>query len=45
MVPWVFNKNFFLLINLAVGGSWPGYVDETTVFPQKYYIDYVRIYN
>jgi beta-glucanase (GH16 family) len=41
---WVFNKEFFLLLNLAVGGNWPGYPDETTVFPQKYIIDYVRVY-
>jgi beta-glucanase (GH16 family) len=42
--PWVFNKKFFLLLNLAVGGNWPGYPDDTTVFPQKYFIDYVRVY-
>lgn len=41
---WVFNENFFIILNLAVGGNWPGYPDETTVFPQKYYIDYVRVY-
>lgn len=42
--PWAFNRKFFLLFNLAVGGYWPGYPDETTVFPQKYFIDYVRVY-
>lgn len=41
---WVFDHPFFLLLNLAVGGHWPGYPDETTVFPQFMYVDYVRIY-
>jgi beta-glucanase (GH16 family) len=43
--PWVFNGGpFFLLLNLAVGGLWPGYPDATTAFPQEYRIDYVRVY-
>ena len=42
---WVFdNAPFFLLINLAVGGHWPGYPDATTRFPQEMRIDYVRVY-
>lgn len=41
---WVFDHDFFLLLNLAVGGNWPGYPDETTEFPQTYLIDYVRVY-
>lgn len=41
---WVYNNNFYLLLNLAVGGNWPGYPDDTTVFPQKFYIDYIRVY-
>jgi len=41
---WVFNKPFFILLNLAVGGNWPGNPDETTVFPQKMLVDYVRVY-
>jgi beta-glucanase (GH16 family) len=39
-----FHQDFFLLLNLAVGGNWPGYPDETTVFPQTMEVDYVRIY-
>ncbi|HVU27538.1 MAG TPA: family 16 glycosylhydrolase, partial [Verrucomicrobiae bacterium] len=31
---WVFNAPQFLILNLAVGGNWPGYPDATTVFPQ-----------
>ncbi|HET6891076.1 MAG TPA: hypothetical protein VFH31_08235, partial [Pyrinomonadaceae bacterium] len=42
--PWVFNKPFFLLLNLAVGGNWPGSPDESTVFPQTMLVDYVRVY-
>ena len=34
----------FLIMNTAVGGSWPGNPDETTVFPQYHDIDYVRVY-
>jgi len=41
---WVFDHPFFLLLNEAVGGYWPGDPDATTVFPQKMTIDYVRVY-
>ncbi|MCI0713573.1 MAG: family 16 glycosylhydrolase [Chloroflexi bacterium] len=41
---WVFDHEFFLLINVAVGGYWPGYPDETTTFPQTMEIDYIRVY-
>ena len=41
---WVFDRPFFMLLNLAVGGHWPGDPDATTVFPQKMYVDYVRVY-
>lgn len=39
-----FQKPFFILLNLAVGGRWPGYPDNTTVFPQTMTVDYVRVY-
>ncbi|MFC7440254.1 family 16 glycosylhydrolase [Laceyella putida] len=42
--PWAFDHNFFIILNLAVGGDWPGSPDNTTIFPQKYQIDYVRVY-
>ena len=35
---------FFILMNIAVGGNWPGYPDETTEFPQTMKVDYVRVY-
>jgi beta-glucanase (GH16 family) len=35
----------FVLLNLAVGGSWPGSPDKTTVFPSEMQVDYVRIYS
>ena len=41
---WVFDHPFFLLLNVAVGGEWPGYPDDTTTFPQTMKVDYVRIY-
>jgi beta-glucanase (GH16 family) len=41
---WVFDHPFFLLINVAVGGSWPGSPDASTVFPQTMLVDYVRVY-
>ncbi len=41
---WVFAAPQFLLLNVAVGGSWPGKPDGTTIFPQRMLVDYVRIY-
>jgi beta-glucanase (GH16 family) len=41
---WVYDHPFFLLLNVAVGGNWPGYPDQTTQFPQRMLVDYVRIY-
>jgi beta-glucanase (GH16 family) len=43
---WPFDEKFYLLINIAVGGSWGGKkgVDDT-IFPQKMEVDYVRYYN
>ena len=40
---WVFSHPFFILLNLAVGGGWPGNPDTTTVFPQTMTVDYVRV--
>lgn len=40
---WVFDHDFFIILNVAVGGNWPGSPDETTVFPQTMLIDYVRV--
>ena len=42
--PWVFDHPFFLLLNVAVGGEWPGDPDATTTFPQTMVVDYVRVY-
>ena len=42
---WVYDHPFYLLLNLAVGGYWPGNPDATTVFPQQMLIDYVRVYS
>jgi beta-glucanase (GH16 family) len=39
-----FNENFFFIINLAVGGNWPGNPDATTYLPQWLVVDYVRVY-
>ncbi len=41
---WVYDHPFFLILNLAVGGEWPGYPDQTTQFPQQLVVDYVRVY-
>jgi len=41
---WVFDHPFYLLLNLAVGGNWPGIPDQSTVFPQYMLVDYVRVY-
>jgi beta-glucanase (GH16 family) len=41
---WVFDHPFFIILNVAVGGDWPGSPDTATVFPQQMLVDYVRIY-
>ena len=41
---WVFNKPFFLLLNVAVGGTFSGNPNATTQFPQEMKVDYVRVY-
>lgn len=42
---WVFDHPFFLLLNVAVGGDWPGSPDTSTRFPQTMLVDYVRVYS
>ncbi len=39
-----FHRPFFLLLNMALGGDWPGQVIDETKLPAKMYIDYVRVY-
>jgi beta-glucanase (GH16 family) len=41
---WVFDRPFFLIFNLAIGGGWPGAPDRTTTFPARMLVDYVRVY-
>ena len=41
---WAFDHDFFIILNLAVGGNFDGEPDATTVFPQKLLVDYVRVY-
>lgn len=41
---WEFNKPEFLILNLAIGGNWPGNITSSTVFPAHFLIDYVRVY-
>ena len=38
------DKSMFLYLNTAVGGSWPGSPDKSTIFPQSMLIDYVKYY-
>jgi hypothetical protein len=39
-----FDKPFFFIMNVAVGGNWPGNPDGTTVFPQRMIVDFVRVF-
>jgi beta-glucanase (GH16 family) len=39
-----FDSPFFFIFNVAVGGDWPGPPDNTTVFPQRMFVDYVRVF-
>ncbi|OUR97612.1 glycosyl hydrolase family 16 [Flavobacteriales bacterium 33_180_T64] len=41
---WVFNQPFYIIMNVAVGGDYPGSPNNTTVFPQTMLVDYVRVY-
>ena len=41
---WPFDQRFHLLINIAVGGDWPGNPDNSTNFPRTMLVDYVRVY-
>ena len=41
---WVFEHPFFIILNVAVGGNFPGNPDGTTTFPQTMRVDYVRVY-
>jgi len=42
--PAPFDKRFHLILNVAVGGNWPGNPDASTQFPQRMEVDYVRVY-
>jgi beta-glucanase (GH16 family) len=42
--PAPFNKPFYFILNVAVGGRWPGSPDDSSVFPQVMLVDYVRVY-
>ena len=42
---WVYDHPFYLVLNVAVGGNWPGNPDATTTFPQMMMVDYVRVYS
>ncbi|WP_108955942.1 discoidin domain-containing protein [Streptomyces fragilis] len=42
--PWIFDHPHYMILNLAVGGDWPGPPDAGTPFPSKMLVDYVRVY-
>ncbi|GAA4274811.1 hypothetical protein GCM10022258_41070 [Aquimarina gracilis] len=39
-----FHNNFFILLNMAIGGNWPGFNIDNTAFPARMLVDYVRVY-
>jgi beta-glucanase (GH16 family) len=39
-----FQEKFFIILNVAVGGNWPGAPDDSTQFPQRMEIDFLRLY-
>src|SRR5204863_6908637 len=43
---WPYDKGQYLILNLAIGGTWGGEqgIDDA-IFPQRYYVDYVRVFN
>ena len=42
---WVFNDEFYIIMNVAVGGDYVGSPTNQTVFPQEMLVDYVRVYS
>ena len=44
--PWPFDdgNKFYIILNLAVGGDWPGPPDQSTPFPSSFVVDYVKVY-
>ncbi|EFM09467.1 Glucan endo-1,3-beta-D-glucosidase [Paenibacillus curdlanolyticus YK9] len=42
--PAPFDQDFYMQLNLAVGGEWPQFPDKTTIIPSKMFVDYVRVY-
>ncbi|NNE32097.1 MAG: glycoside hydrolase family 16 protein [Winogradskyella sp.] len=42
---WVFNHDFYIIMNVAVGGNYVGPPSAQTVFPQEMLVDYVRVYS
>ncbi|MFF9689425.1 discoidin domain-containing protein [Streptomyces sp. NPDC014623] len=42
--PWIFDHPHYLILNLAVGGDWPGPTDAGTPFPARMLVDHVRVY-
>jgi beta-glucanase (GH16 family) len=42
--PAPFDQKFDIIMNVAVGGSWPGFPDSSSTFPQAMHVDYVRVY-
>lgn len=40
-----FQRSFYLILNVAVGGAWAGNPDASTTFPQRMYVDYIRYYS
>jgi beta-glucanase (GH16 family) len=42
--PYPFNDSFFFIMNIAVGGDWPGYPNASTTFPQEMIVDCVRVF-
>ena len=43
--PWIFDHPFYLILNLAVGGDFPGPPNASTPFPSRMLVDYVRVYH
>lgn len=42
---WPFENTYYIILNVATGGFWPGYADDATVFPTQMEVDYVRVYD
>jgi len=44
-INWPFDKPFYLILNLAIGGEFGGFEVDDNIFPQEFIVDYIKVYD